>query len=407
MIIDKSIELLLRGTEEVIKVEELEEKLRYSQKVGEPLRVKLGIDPTAPDVHLGFAVVLRKLRQFQNLGHRAILIVGDFTACIGDPSGRSKTRKMLNFEEVEANARSYLEQFSKILLPEKTEIVFNSQWLGKMNLFGFIELSSKYTIARMLERDDFSQRFNQNKPIGIHEFIYPLLQGYDSIYIQADVELGGRDQKFNMLVGRELQKEYGQSPQVVMMMPILEGLDGVEKMSKSLGNYIGISEPPQQMFGKIMSIPDTLIIRYLTLATELSLTEIKEIENSIKEGTLSPRDAKLRLAKEVVSLYYTKEQAEAAEREFKRVFSKKELPQEIPLLELHTSDLQNGKIWIVELVYLTGVVESKREARRIISQGGVSLDGKKINDIKIDLEVKEGQVLRVGKFHFFKLKLVE
>jgi len=324
--IEEELEILKSNVVEIIPEDGLYEKLKKAREEGRPLRVKLGADPSAPDLHLGHAVVLRKLKQFQDLGHQVVFIIGDFTARIGDPSGRSETRKPLTPEQVKKNALTYQEQVGKILDVSKAEIRYQEEWFGKMKLEDVLVLTSKYTIARMLERDDFAQRFKEQKPIFIHEIMYPLLQAYDSVAIKADIELGGTDQKFNLIVGREIQREYGLEPQVAMLMPILEGLDGKQKMSKSLGNYIGLTEPPNQMYGKVMSIPDELIIRYFELATELPKEEIRKIEQEMREGKLNPRDAKARLAREIVKIYHGEEASLKAEEEFNRIFRNKELP---------------------------------------------------------------------------------
>lgn len=403
--IDKIIEEIKKGTLEIINEKELKEKLEKSRKENKPLKIKLGMDPTAPHVHLGFAVVLRKLRQFQDLGHEVILIIGDFTARIGDPSGRSIMRPMLTEEEIQENAKTYMEQYTKILNTAKVKIVYNSQWLSKLSVSEIISLTSKYTVARILERDDFSNRYKKGHPIGVHEFLYPLFQGYDSVALDADIELGGLDQKFNILVGRELQREYGKIPQVAIFMPILEGLDGVQKMSKSLGNYVGITEEPDQMYGKIMSIPDNLIVKYFQLCTDLPEEEIKEIDEKIKKNKINPKDAKMKLAGKIVATYHNKELAKSAEEEFQKIFSKKELPSEITEVKIYSEDLSSGKIWIAKLLILAGFASSKREARRLISQGAVQIDGEKINTPDLDIQPKNGTVLKVGTRNFAKISI--
>ncbi|MCS7202219.1 MAG: tyrosine--tRNA ligase [Dictyoglomus sp.] len=394
--IEEELSILMDNTVEIIPEDGLEEKIKKARKEGRPLRVKLGADPSAPDLHLGHAVVLRKMRQFQELGHQVIFIIGDFTARIGDPSGRSETRKSLSPEQVKRNALTYQEQVGKILDISKAEIRYQEEWFGNMKLEDVINLLSKYTIARILERDDFSLRFKENKPIFLHEVLYPLLQAYDSVAIKADIELGGTDQKFNLLVGREIQKEFGQEPQVAMLMPILEGLDGKQKMSKSLGNYVGITESPNNMYGKIMSIPDELLIRYFQLATDLPKNEIERIEKGLKNGTIHPRDAKARLAREIVRIYHGEEKSIEAEEEFNRVFRQKGLPEEI-----EEYILDEKKIWIVKLLNVIGAVKSNSEARRLISQGAVEIDGERILDSNLELTIERPIVLRVGK-HFFK-----
>jgi tyrosyl-tRNA synthetase len=318
--IDEQIKIISKGADEIIDIEDLKAKLEKSEKEGKPLRVKLGLDPTAPDIHLGHAVVLRKIKQLQDLGHKAIIIIGDFTGMIGDPSGRSKTRPALTKEEVLENARTYQEQIFKVIDRDKTEVRFNSEWLGALNFSDVIVLASKHTVARMLEREDFKKRFEEHESIGIHEFFYPLMQGYDSVAIEADIELGGTDQRFNLLMGRTIQRDYGQESQVALMMPLLEGTDGVEKMSKSLGNYIGIYEEPNEMYGKVMSIPDELMIKYYELATDIHPDEISKIKAGLEDGSYHPRDAKMRLAREITSLYHSEEAAQKAEEQFKAVF---------------------------------------------------------------------------------------
>ncbi|WP_114457331.1 MULTISPECIES: tyrosine--tRNA ligase [unclassified Halanaerobium] len=406
MDINKQVEILKRGVSDLISEEELKEKLIEAEKEERPLKVKLGLDPTAPDIHLGHTVVLRKLKQFQDLGHEVYLIIGDFTGMIGDPSGKSETRKQLTREEVVENARTYKEQFSKVLDRDKTKLVFNGDWLGELNFADVLELSSKYTVARMLERDDFSKRYQQEKPIGIHEFFYPLMQGYDSVAINADVELGGTDQRFNLLVGRNLQKEYGQKPQVVIMMPLLEGLDGVNKMSKSLGNYIGIYDKPSDMYGKIMSIPDDLILRYFELLTDVSSEKLAEIKEKLNQDNFNPMSFKKELAYMIVKEYHDKDAAENAAAEFENVFSKGNLPEDIPVIEIDSSDLEDGELWIVKLVAATGLVDSNSQARRMIKQGAVTIDDKKYEKINLNIKVKDGMIIQIGKRRFAKIRLV-
>ncbi|HOV80942.1 MAG TPA: tyrosine--tRNA ligase [Bacillota bacterium] len=400
---DKQLEVIKRGTLEIIPENELLEKLGRSVATGKPLTVKLGLDPTAPDIHLGHTVVLQKLRQFQELGHQVVIILGDFTARIGDPTGKSETRKQLSEEQVLANAKTYEKQIFKILDRELTRVAFNSQWLAPMSFAQIIELSSKYTVARMLERDDFAKRFKECLPISIHEFFYPLMQGYDSIALRADVELGGSDQKFNLLMGRTLQKEYGQEPQVALLMPILEGLDGVNKMSKSLGNYIGIDEPPREMYGKTMSLPDEMITRYFELVTSVPLEELKEIKVGLEKGDLHPRDLKMRLARQIVSQYYGDDAASAAEEEFKRIFQKKELPDEIPDLRLSGDMLENGAVWLPKLIVLAKMAGSTSEAKRLIQQGGVKIDGKKVDDPNFNVCPDAEMIIQVGKRKFTRV----
>jgi tyrosyl-tRNA synthetase len=405
MEIAEQLKIIKRGIDEMIGEEDLVKKLKKSKEEGKALKVKLGLDPTAPDIHLGHTVVLQKLKQFQDLGHEIILLIGDFTGRIGDPTGKSKARTQLTEEEVKENARTYEEQIFKILDPKKTKVVFNSQWFGEMSFSDAIQLSSNYTVARMLEREDFSKRYSNNQPISIHEFFYPILQGYDSVAIEADVELGGTDQRFNLLAGRNLQKEYGQEAQAIIMMPLLEGLDGVDKMSKSKGNYIGINEAPSEMFGKAMSMPDELITRYFELLTDISLEELNKIKEGLANGDLHPMKMKKKVAREIINKYYDEDTAHAAQEEFERVFKEGDTPDEIPEVELATSDLEDGKLWIVKLVAATGLVDSNSEARRMIKQGAVSIDDKRYDKMNLDIEVKDGMVIKVGKRRFAKIIL--
>jgi tyrosyl-tRNA synthetase len=399
--VNEQIDLIKYGAVEIIPEDELVKKIERSIKTGKPLKVKLGCDPTKPDLHLGHSVVLRKLRHFQELGHIAVLIIGDFTAMIGDPSGRSKTRPQLSFEETRINGQTYFEQAKKILLPERVEIRYNSEWLGKMTFEDVIRLASKYTVARMLERDDFSKRYKSGEPISIHELLYPLAQAMDSVAIEADVELGGTDQKFNLLVGRAIQREFGQEPQVIITMPLLVGTDGVEKMSKSLDNYIAFNDPPFEMYGKTMSIPDELIYDYFLLTTDLSPTEIENIKKQLNDPSVNPRDLKRRLAWELVRMYHGVEEANKAQEEFDKIFVRKEIPEELEEFEIEQGD---GKIRIVELLVQTGVANSKSEAKRLIQLGGVSIDGVKINDIDATVGLDKSFVIKVGKRKFLKIK---
>ncbi|MCK8825081.1 tyrosine--tRNA ligase [Fuchsiella alkaliacetigena] len=401
MEIEEELKVIKRGVEELISEEELIEKLKKDR----PLRVKLGLDPSAPDIHLGHTVVLQKLKQFQDLGHQVVLLIGDFTGRIGDPTGRSEAREQLSEEEILENAKTYKEQIFKVLDADKTEVVFNSDWLKEMNFAEVIELAANYTVARMLERDDFAKRYQNNKPISIHEFFYPLMQGYDSVAIEADVELGGTDQKFNLLVGRRLQKEAGQESQVIMTMPILEGLDGENKMSKSLDNYVGVTDKPSEMYGKLMSIPDKLLVRYFKLLTDVSLAELAEIESGLESGELHPMDVKKRLATTIVTKYYDGEQAQQAAQEFENVFKKGELPDDIPEIELSEDDLEDGELWIVKLVAATGLVDSNSQARRMIKQGAVSIDDQKYEQINEDIAVTDGMIIQIGKRRFAKIVL--
>jgi len=385
---EKQVSLIKENVMKIVKEEELLEKIK---KKGS-LKVKLGVDPTAPDIHLGTSIPLLKLRCFQNLGHKVILVIGDFTAQIGDPSGRVKTRKPLSSEEINFNARTYQEQVFKILDAEKTEIVFNSKWLAPLNFSQVLNLASRYTVARILERDDFYKRYHNNYPIGLHEFLYPLMQAYDSVALKADVEIGGTDQTFNLLVGREIQKSYGQSPQVIITLPLLEGTDGKEKMSKSLGNYIGINEPPEEIYGKIMSLPDELTGKYFRLLTFLSEEEIKSKEK------LHPKKAKEDLAMEIVSFYYGKSSAKSVSGRFNHIFKEKKTPEDVPVWKI-----KKDKIWIIKLLQLTGLAGSSSEARRLILQGGVKWDGKKVKDVNLEVSLDNEHILQVGKRKFMKI----
>lgn len=385
----EQLEKLKRGAAEIISEADLLERL----KEGRPLRIKLGLDPTAPHIHLGFAVVLRKLRQFQDLGHQVVLLIGDFTARVGDPTGRSETRKVLTTEEIAANAETYREQFAKILDPEKTEVRFNSEWLLKMNFADVVKLASLTTVARTLERDDFEKRHREGIAIGLHEFLYPLMQGYDSVALESDVEMGGTDQKFNNLMGRTLQNHYGQKPQIVFLMPILEGTDGVQKMSKSLGNYIGITESPSEMFGKVMSIPDEIVRRYFLLCTEVDMAEVDRRMQSDH-----PRDAKRWLGREIVAIYHGQGAAQAADEEFIRVFSKGGLPDEVDTVAVSRDSLENGEIYIVKLLTLANLASSNKDARRKVEQGAVSLNGEKLS-APGNVPITGGEILKVGRHH--------
>jgi len=396
-LIAEQMSLINRGVAEIVPEPELINKLKRSIKDNKPLRIKLGLDPTAPDIHLGHTVVLNKLRQFQDLGHEVHLIIGDFTGRIGDPSGKSETRKQLTEEQVMANAATYQEQIFKVLDKEKTAVYFNSEWLMKLNLVDVLGLAGKYTVARMLERDDFSKRYQEGLPIGIHEFMYPLMQGYDSVVLKADVELGGTDQKFNLLVGRNLQKEYGMEPQIALMMPILEGTDGVQKMSKSLGNYIGINEEPYEMFGKTMSITDDLICRYFELVTRVNMQEIKTMQDNMANGSLNPRDAKIRLAKEIITIYHGSEAARQAEEKFKLVFSQGNIPDDIDEIIV-----EENEIWLPRFLHENNMVSSTSDGRRMLEQGAVKVNG--VKQVEENLQVEDGQVVQVGKRKFIKIK---
>lgn len=396
--INEQMDLIKRGAVEIIPEEELVQKLERSLKETKPLNIKLGCDPSRPDLHIGHSVVLRKLAQFQSLGHQAILIVGDFTGMIGDPSGRSVTRPALTLEEARKNGESYFNQATKILVKEKTKMVYNSEWLGKMNFEEVIKLASKYTVARMIERDDFTNRYKSGDPISIHEFLYPLAQAMDSVAIKSDVELGGTDQKFNLLVGRDIQREEGMEPQCILTMPLIPGTDGVEKMSKSYDNYIGISDSPKEIYGRTLSIPDDLIYIYYELASDVSKDELFEIKKQLDDPKVNPRDLKRRLARTFVTMYHNKDEALKAEEEFDKVFIKKDIPDDIPEIKI------NGKeIGVLELLMEVKYANSKGEAKRLVNQGGVSIDGNKVNDMSSSIILKDGMVLKVGKRKFIKL----
>ncbi len=398
--IEKALEIIRRGTVEIIDEDELVEKLKKAVSTGRPLRVKAGFDPTAPDLHLGHTVLIQKMKHFQDLGHKVIFLIGDFTGLIGDPTGKSETRPPLTPEEVQENARTYKEQIFKILDPEKTEIAFNSKWMNELRSIDMIRLCAKHTVARMLEREDFKKRFQAQKPIGIHEFIYPLIQGYDSVALEADVELGGTDQKFNLLVGRHLQREYGQEPQVVITMPLLEGLDGVQKMSKSLGNYVGINEPPGDMFGKLMSISDELMFRYMELLSDVSLEELEELKRKVREGAVHPKSVKSDLAWELVARFHGPEAADKARAGFEAQFARKEIPEDIPVFEIPGGE---ERIFLPKVFKDAGLCKSTSEARRLIKQGAVSLEGVKVSDEEIGFTGDEA-VLKVGKRRYLRLK---
>lgn len=394
-----TFEEIQRGTSEILLVEELKTKLASGKK----LRVKAGFDPTAPDLHLGHTVLINKLRQLQDLGHEVIFLIGDFTGMIGDPSGKNTTRPPLSPEEVKANAQTYQQQIFKILDPARTTVSFNSEWLGKFSGVDLIRLAATHTVARMLERDDFHKRYHNNQPIAIHEFLYPLLQGYDSVALKADIELGGNDQKFNLLMGRELQKHYGQTPQTIITMPLLEGLEGVQKMSKSLGNYIGITENPQDMFGKIMSISDQLMWRYFELLSlSKSLTDIQNMQQAAQAGTANPRNFKVELAQEIVARFHDKAAAEKALVDFEQRFKQGEIPNEIPEINLSIS---TPAMLLPNLLKNAGLAPTTSEARRLIENGGVKIDGNKIEDVALMIPAGSQHIYQVGKRRFAKVKI--
>ncbi|MDH4333422.1 MAG: tyrosine--tRNA ligase [Desulfobulbaceae bacterium] len=398
--IEKQVELIERGAVNVISRPDLVKKLEKSQTSGIPLRIKAGFDPTAPDLHLGHTVLIQKLKHFQELGHEICFLIGDFTGMIGDPTGKSETRKPLTVEQVEKNAESYKEQIFKILDPEKTTVVFNSTWLNKLTSKDFIMLASQLTVARMLEREDFKVRFENERPISIHEFLYPLIQGYDSVALKADVEIGGTDQLFNLLMGRDLQRVWGQEPQVVITMPLLEGLDGVNKMSKSLGNYIGITETPDDIYGKTLSVSDALMFRYYELLSDLSADDIAGIKAAMESGKAHPKSVKQQLARELTARFYGPDIARQAEENFERVFSQHELPEDMPEFSLPAS---SEGVWLPKLLVDAGMVKGSGEGRRMIQQGAVTVNGEKVGDV--DFLVKgEGEVLlKVGKRRFCRV----
>jgi len=395
--IDEQLNIIKRGVIEIVREEELIGKLRKSIKTQTPLRVKLGLDPTAPDIHIGNAIPIHKLRNFQELGHTAVLIIGDYTAIVGDPSGVNKTRPQLTHEDIANNTKTYLDQIGKILDIEKTEIRYNSEWFKEMKFTDVITLASKMTVARMMERDDFSKRYSSGVPISLHEFIYPLMQGYDSIMVKSDVEIGGTDQIFSLLVGRDLQRDGNMEPQSALTTPLLEGIDGNKKMSKSLGNYIGIYEEPKEIFGKTMRISDDLMIKYFELATDMTLEEINSTLNE------HPRQAKIVLGKAIVSRYYDDEMARRVAEEFDRVFKEHKIPDNIPQIKLPSNESQIHKIWIVKLLVDHGFASTNGEARRLISQGGVSVDNKKYTDPAQEISLQDDMVLKVGKRRFAKI----
>lgn len=397
--LEEQLRLIKHGVENLLPEEDFKKKLAKSIAENKPLKIKLGLDPTAPDIHLGHTVVLRKLKTFQDLGHQIIILIGDFTARIGDPTGKSVTRPPLDEAAVAHNAKTYKEQIFKVLDESKTKVVYNSEWLSKLSFEDVLKLSAKYTVARMLERDDFQKRYTEGRPIGVHEFMYPLMQGYDSVALEADIEFGGTDQTFNLLMGRHLQEEYGQAPQTIITMPILEGLDGVQKMSKSLGNYIGISEAPTEMYGKAMSIPDELMMRYFMLVTDMSIEEQEELSKALEAGTAHPRDTKMKLAHTIVRLYHGEAAADEAQEQFIRVFQKHDLPTDIPE---YVMAKPAEPVYVPQLLTDAGLTASNSEARRSIKAGAFKINGEKCSDENIELV--EDMVLQVGKRKFIKIK---
>ena len=397
--VKEQLEIIRRGVEELISEEEMVRKLENSIKTNQPLRIKQGFDPTAPDIHLGHTVGIRKLRQFQELGHTIVLIIGDYTGLVGDPSGKNETRPRLQYETLMKNAETYENQFFKILDRNKTEIHYNGEWFAKMKFDEIMNLAAKFTIARILERDDFTKRYKEGNPISLHEFFYPLMQGYDSVAIKADVELGATEQKFNLLTARDVQREYGQEPQVILTLPVLEGIDGGQRMSKSLGNYIGIDDEPDEMYGKIMSIPDNLILKYFTLVTDYSLAQLQEVKRRLNDGQTNPMVLKKELARAIIKMYHSESAARQAEQNFEQIFSKKEIPDDIEEIIIPSSDLPKP---LVKLLTECGAVSSNGEARRLIQQGGVRINDEKISDINYAIQNKGEYITKVGKRRFFK-----
>jgi len=399
----RQVEMLKDRADSLVTEEELREKVKRSLVAGEPLKVKLGVDPSAPDLHLGHVVVMKKLREFQELGHEIYFVIGDFTATIGDPSGKSQTRPQISREEVEANAETYRQQATMILNPEKTHTVFNASWLAPMTFRDVVRLGSRFTVARMLERDDFQKRYQKGLPIAVHEFLYPLAQAYDSVAINADVELGGTDQTFNLLVGRVIQKEYGQEPQVTLTMPLLVGLDGADKMSKSLGNYIGVKDKPKDMYGKVMSIPDSLMASYYRLVLAETDAWVKAFGQGLETGETHPMDAKMELARRIVAEFHGDGAAQAARKEFLRVFRERELPEEVQ--DVRLEGVSGGDtVGLARLISLAGLAESSAEARRLIRSGAVKVEGIKIDQESASCDVKDGMLLQVGKRRFCRIR---
>ncbi len=398
--LQRQLEIIKKGVVELLPEDEFVEKLKKSIQTKKPLRVKQGFDPTAPDIHLGHTVGLRKLRQFQDIGHQVVLIIGDYTGLVGDPSERSATRPQLEYDQLMKNAETYQEQFFKIVDKSKTEVHFNGEWFEKMSLRDIMALASKFTVARMLERDDFEKRYKDGLPIAVHEFFYPLMQAYDSVMIKADIEIGATEQKFNLVAGRHIQEAYGQVPQCILTLPVLVGLDGVNRMSKSLGNYIGVDEPAKEIFGKVMSIPDNLIYAYYELVTDVGPEELREIKNKLASTEFNPRDLKMELGVMLASMYHDREQAEEAKAEFERVFSGGGVPDDIP--EFSIASL-GSPIWVVKLLTGTDMVKSGGEARRLIKGGGLYLDNERLTDDAMEIKLAEGMLFKVGKRRFFKI----
>ncbi|MBQ1378249.1 MAG: tyrosine--tRNA ligase [Lachnospiraceae bacterium] len=400
-VIEDTIKVMLKGVAMHTNVADIRAKLQHAATENRPLNIKLGLDPSAPDIHLGHSVVLRKIRQLQDLGHHATIIIGDFTGMIGDPTGKSATRKQLTREQVEANARTYLEQIFKIVDESKTTTCYNSEWLSKMTFADVIDLAAKCTVARMLERDDFKNRYENHLPLSVHEFFYPLMQAYDSVAIKADIELGGTDQTFNILMGRNIQRDFGQEPQLTLFMPLLEGLDGVNKMSKSLGNYIGVSEAPAVMYEKCMKIPDDMIIKYYNLCTDIHPDDVAKIEKRLAQGE-NPRDVKMELAEEIVTLYHGKEEAEKAKERFVQVFQKEEVPDDIPEIRLSAEDTAPLSVQVSTALVEMGAYKTKNEIRRIFDQGGAKLNDEKVESYN-SFTAGNGDVLRLGKNRLYRI----
>jgi tyrosyl-tRNA synthetase len=396
--LNEQMDVIRRGTVDLLPEDELAKKLEKSIKENSPLIIKQGFDPTAPDIHLGHTVGIRKLKQFQDLGHQVVVIIGDYTAMVGDPSEKNSTRPRLTHGQVMQNAETYRQQFFKILDENKTQVRFNGDWFKKLTFEDIMELASKFTVARMLERDDFSRRYQNQLPISVHEFFYPLMQGYDSVMIKADVEMGATEQKFNLVIGRQIQKEYGQEPQIVLTLPVLEGIDGTQRMSKSLGNYIGIDEAANETYGKVMSIPDKLIYPYFELVTDVSLDELKNIKSQLEDSNTNPRDVKKYLGRTLVRMYHGEEASKSAESAFEQVFVKKDIPDEMPEFKFEQDSMR-----IDDLLIATKTALSKNEARRLITQGGVSVDGKKIDDAFTEIQLSGAKILKVGKRKFAKI----
>ncbi|WP_437182613.1 tyrosine--tRNA ligase [Shouchella lonarensis] len=397
--VDEQIAALMRGVVEVVPKEDFRKKIEESVRTGRPLKIKLGMDPTAPDVHLGHTVVMQKLRQFQSYGHHIQLVIGDFTGKIGDPTGKSETRKPLTDEQVMENARTYVEQYGKVLDIDKTEVLYNSSWLSELKFDDVLKLAGQITVARMLEREDFSQRYKNEQPISVHEFFYPLMQGYDSVAMGTDIELGGTDQTFNLLMGRQLQETYGKEKQVIMTLPLIEGLDGVRKMSKSLGNYIGIDEAPNEMFGKAMSIPDELMVKYYQLVTDVPMADVEALERGLADGTVHPRDAKMALGAKLVEMYHSEAAAKEAKDYFTTVFQKRALPDDMPEVQW----TGEKEVPVIDLLVQLKMQSSKGEARRMIQGGGVKINEEKVTDIHMTVPITDGMIVQVGKRKFMRV----